>query len=94
MFGPKKLKADPQSRKQLAAALVDRGFQPIGNRSKQFEAFELVVEGQAPFTYFIGRDGELRMSRSATLADSISLKSLDVYSRLLQEGRALLGAGQ
>jgi hypothetical protein len=83
-------KADPERRKQLIAALTHLGYQPIGSKTKLFQAFEWTRDDGAVFTYFVGRDAELRMSRTARLADSISVKGLEVYNRLLEQGRELL----
>jgi hypothetical protein len=90
----KKTKANPEARKRLIVALKALGYQPIGTRSRLFEALELNngPDYDRPFTYFIGRDGELRMSRTARLSDSISVRGLDVYDRLLEQGRTLLEA--
>lgn len=90
MLGPRRSKADPDARKRLTAALRELGYQPIGTKSQLYEAFELEVEDGPPFTYFVGRDGELRMSRTARLNDSISIKGLDAYQRLLDQGRQIL----
>jgi hypothetical protein len=84
-------KADPQRRKQLIAALTAGGYQPIGTKSKLYQAFQWTrPDDGAEFTYFVGRDAELRMSRTATLSDSISVKGLEAYDRLLEQGRELL----
>lgn len=84
-------KANPKHRKQLVAALTSRGYQPIGTKSKLFQAFAWTrPDDGAEFTYFVGRDAELRMSRTATLQDSISVKGLEAYDRLLEQGRELL----
>lgn len=80
-------KANPEARKRLVAALTSHGYQPIGTKSKLFQAFE---SADQRFIYFVGRDGELRMSRTGTLSDSISVKGLEVYDRLIDQGRALL----
>lgn len=80
-------KANPQVRKQLVAALKGHGYQPIGTKSKLYQAFE---SADQRFVYFVGRDAELRMSRTGTLADSISVKGLEVYGRLVEQGRQLL----
>lgn len=82
-------KANPEARKRLVAALTACGYQPIGTKSKLFQAFELARDDKV-FTYFVGRDAELRMSRTGRLNDSISVKGLEVYDRLLEQGRELL----
>lgn len=89
MLGRRAGKANPDARKRLTAALKALGYQPIGTRSNLYEALELVQDDRT-FTYFVGRDGELRMSRTARLSDSISVRGLDVYDRLLEQGRELL----
>lgn len=83
-------KANPEHRKQLVAALTRLGYVPIGTKSKLYQAFESTRENGDIFTYFVGRDAELRMSRTARLNDSISIKGLEVYDRLLEQGRKLL----
>lgn len=84
-------KANPEARKRLVAALTHLGYQPIGTKSKLFQAFEWTRESDGGvFVYFVGRDGELRMSRSGWLQDSISVKGLEVYDRLIDQGRELL----
>jgi hypothetical protein len=83
----RKTKANPDARKRLTAGLKSLGYRPIGNRSKQYEALESPC---LRFVYFVGRDGELRMSRTATLSDSISVRGLDVYQRLLDMGQVAL----
>src|SRR4051812_18203429 len=87
MFGLKPGKANPDARKQLTAALEALGYRPIGTKSKLFQALE---SEDKRFIYFVGRDGELRMSRTGRLNDSISIKGLEVYDRLLDQGRELL----
>lgn len=84
-------KANPEVRKRLVAALAACGYQPIGTKSKLYQAFEWTrPDDGAVFVYFVGRDGELRMSRTGRLDDSISVKGLEVYDRLLEQGRELL----
>lgn len=80
-------KANPQARKQLLAALTALGYEHIGTKSKLFQALE---SADQRFVYFVGRGGELRMSRTGTLNDSISVKGLEVYGRLVEQGRQLL----
>jgi hypothetical protein len=84
-------KANPEARKALVAALTSLGYAPIGTKSKLFQAFEWTrPRDNAVFVYFVGRDGELRLSRSGRLNDSISVKGLEVYDRLLDQGHELL----
>lgn len=84
-------KANPEARKALVAALTALGYQPIGTKSNLFQAFEWTrPDDGAVFVYFVGRDAELRMSRTGRLIDSFSVKGLEVYDRLLDQGRELL----